>query len=92
MNVLYFDDNYDFATALWQILNITQGRNKHDDCYDVKLTYMEAAEQLTAKELEAKRIKLSEYVKKIVKLNNDIEKLNMKHIAIIEKLKLEFPK
>jgi len=45
---------------------------------------------LTAKEIEEQRLKLSEYVNKILKLNNDIEKLNLKHLAIIEKLKLEF--
>ena len=47
---------------------------------------------MTAKELEEQRLKLSAYVEKIVKINNDIEKLNLKHLAIIEKLKLEFPK
>jgi len=40
-NVLYFDDNSDYSTALWQVLNVTQDRNVHDDYYDVKLDYME---------------------------------------------------
>lgn len=40
-NVLYFDDNSDYSTALWQVLNITQDRSIYDDCYDIKLAYME---------------------------------------------------
>ena len=38
-NVLYFDDNSDYSTALWQILNVTQGRKETYDCYDIKLEY-----------------------------------------------------
>lgn len=40
-NVLYFDDNSDYETALWQVLNVTQDRTVDDDCYDIKLEYTE---------------------------------------------------
>lgn len=43
-NVLYFDDNSDYSTALWQILALCMGKKEDDDMYDVKLQYMEDEE------------------------------------------------
>ena len=41
-NVLYFDDDGDYVNALWEVLNVTQGRSRYEDGdEDVKLEYIE---------------------------------------------------